>query len=62
MQVKQGLILSACNDVCYRLFVCKMKKLKIKGVIQALFVQVELLLQTNRMVLYERFFLAISGK
>ena len=35
MQVKQSPLLSACNDVLYRLFVCKMKKLKIMGVIHA---------------------------
>jgi hypothetical protein len=34
----------------------------ILGVIEAFFGQVELFLQNHRMVLYEWFFLAISGK
>jgi hypothetical protein len=32
------------------------------GVIEDFFVQVELFLHNNKMALYERFFLAISGK
>jgi hypothetical protein len=47
MQVKKSSLLPACNDVRYRLFVCKMKKLIIMGVIQAFFVQVELFLHNN---------------
>ena len=47
MQAKESSLLSACNDVRYRLFVCKLKKLIIMGEIQAFFVQVELFLHNK---------------
>lgn len=47
MQAKKSSLLSACNDVRYRLFVCELKKLKIMAAIRAFPVQVELFLHNN---------------